>query len=579
MRRVKMLQHFGVTPYLVFDGGYLPSKAHTEASRAKRREEAMAAGRAFQAKGNRKAAQEQYSKAIDVTPAMALQFIRALQEAKVQYVVAPYEADAQLAYLEKQNIIHGIITEDSDLLVFGCNRVLFKLNEFGDCLEISRDRLGRNLDLPMAGWSADRFRWMAILSGCDYLARIPGMGLKRAYRLVKKQGTLPAIFKALRMDAGLRMPANYEAQFVVADETFQFQRVYCPDKRKVIMWNNPGRTLNEATEAHIGEQLEDGIAQQIATGVLDPMTKRLISLDTANPLKTKVNNAASGTRSIKSFLINQKELEETASPLQDIQPNILDRRRPAPLTLREKQRAKKLKLFETSPSPESLKNASHPANWKLVRPPVPASISACTKPKDKENQISPFFAKQVAASTIRKNTAVKAASAAGSSPTERFFDSDPDYERALAEALDASAQEAAEREASRVAVEQEQARVMAESAAMHENHEARLAEASHVPEDTIVTPAEQVASPERSSSEAWKAAFSLDNQIVQPIITTSVKSQISRSAPFFTPAVQPVTRMCKTTAYFVQPSETRKTFPLTANKTPALDLSRFKYMR
>jgi exonuclease-1 len=37
--------------------------------------------------------------------------------------VAPYEADAQLAYLDQQNIISTIITEDSDLIVYGCKRV------------------------------------------------------------------------------------------------------------------------------------------------------------------------------------------------------------------------------------------------------------------------------------------------------------------------------------------------------------------------------------------------------------------------------------------------------------------------
>jgi hypothetical protein len=35
MHRVRMLKHFGVTPYLVFDGDYLPSKAGTEAEREK----------------------------------------------------------------------------------------------------------------------------------------------------------------------------------------------------------------------------------------------------------------------------------------------------------------------------------------------------------------------------------------------------------------------------------------------------------------------------------------------------------------------------------------------------------------
>lgn len=42
----------------------------------------------------------------------------------VDCLVAPYEADAQLAYLNKAGIVQAIITEDSDLLAFGCKKVL-----------------------------------------------------------------------------------------------------------------------------------------------------------------------------------------------------------------------------------------------------------------------------------------------------------------------------------------------------------------------------------------------------------------------------------------------------------------------
>ena len=41
----------------------------------------------------------------------------------VDCIVAPYEADAQLAYLNKAGIAQIIITEDSDLLLFGCEKV------------------------------------------------------------------------------------------------------------------------------------------------------------------------------------------------------------------------------------------------------------------------------------------------------------------------------------------------------------------------------------------------------------------------------------------------------------------------
>ncbi len=48
---------------------------------------------------------------------------QALRAENIDYVVAPYEADAQLCFLEKEGLVDGIITEDSDLLVFGCKQV------------------------------------------------------------------------------------------------------------------------------------------------------------------------------------------------------------------------------------------------------------------------------------------------------------------------------------------------------------------------------------------------------------------------------------------------------------------------
>jgi exonuclease 1 len=37
--------------------------------------------------------------------------------------VAPYEADAQIAYLIQQGLAHAVVTEDSDMIVYGCDKV------------------------------------------------------------------------------------------------------------------------------------------------------------------------------------------------------------------------------------------------------------------------------------------------------------------------------------------------------------------------------------------------------------------------------------------------------------------------
>lgn len=50
-----------------------------------------------------------------------------LKSENVEFVVAPYEADAQLAYLSsleaEEGGIAAVITEDSDLLAYGCQAV------------------------------------------------------------------------------------------------------------------------------------------------------------------------------------------------------------------------------------------------------------------------------------------------------------------------------------------------------------------------------------------------------------------------------------------------------------------------
>jgi len=80
----------------------------------------------------------------------------------VTYVVAPYEADAQLAFLERNGFVDGIITEDSDLLVFGCKQVLFKMDTSGNCVCIKREDFARVTELRLFGWGDQQFREMAV---------------------------------------------------------------------------------------------------------------------------------------------------------------------------------------------------------------------------------------------------------------------------------------------------------------------------------------------------------------------------------------------------------------------------------
>jgi exonuclease-1 len=66
----------------------------------------------------------------------------ALKQEGIEFIIAAYEADAELAYLSRINMIDAVVTEDSDTLVYGCKRVLFKLDRNGYVDEIKRVDLG-----------------------------------------------------------------------------------------------------------------------------------------------------------------------------------------------------------------------------------------------------------------------------------------------------------------------------------------------------------------------------------------------------------------------------------------------------
>uniref|UniRef100_A0A0A9GQS5 Exonuclease 1 n=1 Tax=Arundo donax TaxID=35708 RepID=A0A0A9GQS5_ARUDO len=75
---------------------------------------------------------------------MAYQLIKILRSENVEFVVAPYEADAQLAYLTTldadQGGITAVVTEDSDLIAYCCPAIIFKMDRFGNGVEFLMER-------------------------------------------------------------------------------------------------------------------------------------------------------------------------------------------------------------------------------------------------------------------------------------------------------------------------------------------------------------------------------------------------------------------------------------------------------
>ncbi len=54
----------------------------------------------------------------------------------VDYLVAPYESDAQLAYLSRVGHVHAVVTEDTDLVLFGCQKVATRYSLLSTLLDL-----------------------------------------------------------------------------------------------------------------------------------------------------------------------------------------------------------------------------------------------------------------------------------------------------------------------------------------------------------------------------------------------------------------------------------------------------------
>ncbi|KAJ3293341.1 Rad2 nuclease [Borealophlyctis nickersoniae] len=234
---------------------------------------------------------ECFQQCVDVTPRMAYEFIKALRSENVEYMVAPYEADSQLAYLAKSGVVAAVISEDSDLLVFGCRKVIYKLDNEGNGIEVNLDDLG---NIPgMKSWTHRRFQQMCIMSGCDYLDSPQGVGVKKAQGFLAHKSAEKVIKEwttwGKAVNAPPKLPRDYTIRFRKAELTFLHQRVYDPDSGTLVPLTPLPDDFEFAAEGadFLGPDLSPDVAKGIAVGDLDPITKVPFGSVDPSPQKKK----------------------------------------------------------------------------------------------------------------------------------------------------------------------------------------------------------------------------------------------------------------------------------------------------
>lgn len=171
-KHVKALLALGCHVIMVLDGRTLPAKKNTNDERRQRRADNIRAGELLLSEGKLDEALVKFKRATEITSDVVESTIQHFRDFEnLDIIVSPYESDAQLAFLVNEGLADVVVTEDSDLIVFGCEKIAFKWNSStGECVVYEKSHLPRCFTGVMKShFDFTKFRRICILSGCDYL--------------------------------------------------------------------------------------------------------------------------------------------------------------------------------------------------------------------------------------------------------------------------------------------------------------------------------------------------------------------------------------------------------------------------
>lgn len=164
----------------------------------------------------------------DITQQMIAQIMVMLRLFGIPYITAPMEAEAQCAALVELGLVEGIITDDSDVFLFGGTRVyknMFNQSKTVECFFLAD--FARELSIDR-----EKLVHLAYLLGSDYVEGIPGVGPVVAMELLKEFSGSNGLQKFKewwqRVQSGRDKPEDSQSKFRRRFKK-RFKTLYIPD--------------------------------------------------------------------------------------------------------------------------------------------------------------------------------------------------------------------------------------------------------------------------------------------------------------------------------------------------------------
>lgn len=125
--------------------------------------------------------------AVEIVPEQMYNLQHYIADLNLPFIVAPFEADAELAYLFKQNKVDMVLTNDSDLIIYGVTRIIYikpskSALDWYEHVKIDEKKVPKSInELPL------EWLWMfGYFVGCDYFRGVKGIGPQKAFAMITR---------------------------------------------------------------------------------------------------------------------------------------------------------------------------------------------------------------------------------------------------------------------------------------------------------------------------------------------------------------------------------------------------------
>ena len=176
-----------IKPIYVFDGKAPSIKKYTLDSRKNNKKKAI--------ENEKKAVTKEdkikyFKRSVTITKKQFNECKKILDIMGIPYIQAEGEADIVCSNLVKKKIAYATLSEDVDILTFGCNNLIKNMKRKNEIIQYNLECILKELKINYI-----EFINLCILLGCDYLPTIKGIGYKTAYKLILEYRSIEEIIK------------------------------------------------------------------------------------------------------------------------------------------------------------------------------------------------------------------------------------------------------------------------------------------------------------------------------------------------------------------------------------------------